>query len=105
VGPERSSEWVTIATSRREVRIPWPSRQALLGRVRGLSRENEIVDAFRAAGTACAVELEPLDKHTLQAVIRFWIAEVSVGEVPEGIDDLNSALIDDAHDRGMPSLR
>jgi hypothetical protein len=52
MGPQRSDEWVTIATSRREVRVPWPSQQALLGRVRGLSREKEIVDEFKAAGTS-----------------------------------------------------
>jgi len=105
VEPPRGNQWVTIATSRREVPIPWASRQALLERVRGVSREKEIVDAFEAVGTSRPVELEPVDKHMLQAVIQFWIAETSLARLPEGIDDLQGALIDDARDRGMTSLR
>jgi hypothetical protein len=41
----------------------------------------------------------------LLAVIQFWIAEVSLAGLPEGIEELQSALIDDARDRGMTSLR
>jgi hypothetical protein len=63
------------------------------------------VDVFAAAGTTGPVMLDPVDKHMLQAVIRFWIAEVSFEQLPAGIDDLNSALIDDARDRGISSVR
>ena len=105
VGRERGNEWVRIGTSRSEVGIPWASWQALLERLRGVSREKEIVDAFEAAGTSSPVVLEPVDKHMLLAVIQFWIAEVSLAGLPEGIEELQSALIDDARDRGMTSLR
>jgi hypothetical protein len=105
VGRERGDEWATVATSRREVRIPWTSRHALLERLGGVSREKEIFEAFDRAGTSQSVVLEPVDKHMLLAVIQFWIAEVSLAGLPEGIDDLQSALIDDARDRGMTSLR
>jgi hypothetical protein len=105
VQPQRSNERVTIATSRRWVRIPWASRQALLERVKGFTRGKPIVDAFEAVGTSRPVELEPIDKHTLQAVIRFWMEEASLEGLPEGIDDLRNALIDDAHDRGARSCR
>jgi len=105
VGTEHSNDWVTVAPSRRKLRIPVASRQALLERVRGVSREQEIVEAFEAAGSSGAVVLDPVDKHMLLAVIQFWIAEVSPAGLPDGIEELQSALIDDARDRGMTSLR
>lgn len=92
---ERSNEWVEIAFSRETVSIPWLSRQALLDRMRHLESAAALVAAFEAVGTSRPVVLDAGGKADLFEIIRFWVSEVGVDELPSRIADLRHALLDD----------
>ena len=95
-------DWVTVATRRGKIVIPWASRDTLLSEIRRILSEirridsaKSIVDAFQGVGATTAVKLSRDDKAHLVELLDFWSNEVSVAKLPEGIWDLRNALVDD----------
>ena len=85
---------ITIATSRRNVAIPWTSLVTLLLVIRRIDSAKSIRAAF-ADVDATPVELSAEDKAHLVELLNFWSTKVSVAKLPEGIWDLRNALVDD----------
>ena len=95
--PERRIDSVQIALSRQTITIPWESRQALLERLRPLDTMRDVVSILWAVGTSRPVELTKQQQGDLLEAIRAWSQEVAggYGGLPEGIEQLRHALVDD----------
>jgi hypothetical protein len=74
--------------------LPWDSRDALLDKLWGRNDARHVISAFEAAG-AGPVELDVLDQIVVAETIRDM---GSKGRVPDGLDDLLAALIDEIHE-------
>ena len=88
-------DWVTVATSRGNVVIPWASRDTLLREIRRIESAKSIRAAFEDVGAGNPVKLSRDDEANLVELLNFWSTEVSVAKLPEGIWDLRNALVDD----------
>jgi hypothetical protein len=96
--PERLDR-VTIVVSWGTVEIPWSSRDALLKEIRPRDNGEPVVRAFEGAGAARPVELEPAGKLLVVQAIDLMLGDASGAEhLPEGLFQLQSALIDDLRD-------
>ena len=92
---ERGIDQVRIAFSE-TLTIPWDSRQALLERLRGDESLRSVVDAFEAVGVSRPVTLSHEERAELSDAIRVWAHETGgYGALPEGIERLRLALVDE----------
>jgi len=84
---------VKVATSRGVVEISWSDRAELLERLEEISGSEDLVAAFKDAGTTRPVELNEESSARLRGVLGFWAKDVG-GEhaLPEGVRDLSAAL-------------
>jgi hypothetical protein len=98
VSSARANERVTVATSRTVVELPWESRQALLGQIRGLQSARTAIKAFEAVGTSRHVVLDNDAKVLIVDAIGVWAQNIGIDGLPEGVWNLRNALVDDLHD-------
>jgi hypothetical protein len=73
--------------------LPWESRDAVLDKLRGRNDARHVISAFEAAG-AGPVELDVLDQVVVADTIRDMERK---GRLPDGLDDLLAALVDELH--------
>jgi hypothetical protein len=95
--PARRIDRVTILGSRdtSTVVIPWDSRQALLERLEAAGGAADIVVEFRKVGTSRPVRFTKAQKRRLLEVCAYWLDEVGVPGLPDGIFELRNALMDE----------
>lgn len=89
---------VTIELSRSTVILPWYCRDELLAEMQHVESADITIRAFENAGSSAAVRLHRSDKEVLVEVIDGWISREPDDELPVGISELRSALLDDLHD-------
>jgi hypothetical protein len=95
----RSIDVVQIPLGRETVRLPWASREALLGQFRHLDSMSEMRRTFENVGTSRPVQLTTEQKRDLLQVIVAWAdAEGGYDRLPDGVYDLRHALLDDLAD-------
>jgi hypothetical protein len=93
---ERAIDRVQVGLSRETVTISWDARQALLERLRRVESLRSVVDAFEAVGVSRPVALSPEEKDALSEAIRVWAEEAGgYADLPEGIEQLRLALVDE----------
>ena len=95
-------DWVTVATSRGNITIPWASRDTLLREIRRIDSAKSIRGAFENVDASSPVQLSLDDKRNLVGLLNFWSTEVSIARLPEGIWDLRNALVEDVDDTTPP---
>ena len=94
------TEWsvnrVQVRTPPRTVALSWVARQDLLARlIAGYPATHRVVWQFRSVGTSRPVELlDPNDMTFVLAVIDAWALDVGEEALPDGIQELRSALRD-----------
>jgi len=95
----RSIDHIEIPLGRETVRLPWASREALLGQLKHLDSMSEVRRTFENVGTSRPVQLAQEQKSDLLQVIVDWAnGEGGYDRLPDGIFDLRNALHDDLHD-------
>jgi hypothetical protein len=95
----RSIDHVEIPLGRETIRLPWASREALLGQFKHLDSAREMLRQFEGVGTSRPVQLTQEQKRDLLEVIVDWAgAEGGYDRLPEGVYDLRHALLDDLAD-------
>ena len=97
--PERI-DYITIATERETLTLPWSSRVALLDELQRYETGYTIRDAFTAVGASSPVKLNNEQKTELLRVIEVWSERTEGGMrgLPEAILALRNAFIDDLDD-------
>ena len=104
MNPERLNQ-VEILTGRPDpgsVTISWETGEEFLKRLEDNPENAGTVKAFRDVGASNPVRLTIEDKENLLLVIDGWGNELGdYGLLPEGVNDLRAALIDDLHDAGL----
>jgi hypothetical protein len=92
--------------------MSWDTRMRLLDEMRHLDSMRpvrEAFEAFKAVGASRPVRLTLDQKGGLLEVIEFWMNQVGVDQLPEGVFDQRNALHDDLHDAmvlaGRPTAR
>ena len=95
---ERGIDRVQVGLAHETVTISWEARQALLDRLRRVESLRSVVDAFLAVGVSRPVTLSDEEKDALRDAIRVWAEETEGGyaALPDGIERLRIALVDDA---------
>jgi hypothetical protein len=94
------TEWsvnrVQVRMPPRTVALSWVARQDLLARlIAGYPTTHRVVWQFRSVGTSRPVELlDPNDMMFVLAVIDAWALDVGEEALPDGIQELRSALRD-----------
>jgi hypothetical protein len=86
-----------IAVDGDVVEIPWDSRDALMGELRGHDHAKPVLAAFLAVGATRPVVLDADGKVLLVETIRRMHDE-SQGRLPRGLFGLLVALVDDLYD-------
>lgn len=86
---------VVVETFRGPIELPWASRAALLTELRRLDSTAGIVAAFEAVGATRPVELTVEQRAELAGLLNFWMNQVQVDGLPEGVYDLRCALVDE----------
>ncbi len=77
------------------VRLPLPSRDALVDRLRSENMPESMVGPMRAAEVGQGVSLEPWEKRELLGVCCRWLSETNVTGLPPGIFDLRNELLNE----------
>ena len=95
----RSIDHIEIPLGRETVRLPWGSREALLGQFQHLDLMRDVRRTFENVGTSRPVQLTQEQKRDLLEVIVRWADdEGGYDRLPDGIFDLRNALHDDVSD-------
>ena len=95
----RSIDHIEIPLDRETIRLPWASREALLGQFKHLDSMGDMRRTFENVGISRPVQLTTEQRSDLLQVIVDWAdAEGGYDRLPEGIFDLRSALHKDLHD-------
>ena len=92
--PERLDR-VHVATSNGSIEIPWTTRDEILERLRQRRDALPIIRAFEAVGATRPVELDTNGKALLIEALGSWIDRADANEVPAGLAELRTALLDD----------
>jgi hypothetical protein len=100
--PERLDR-VVVATSSRDVILPWASRDALLDQISHLEFSGGIRRAFEAVGASLPLRLTNEEKGDLVGLIDIWTVQLGRGwiDLPQGVWELRNALMDDLRDAGV----
>jgi hypothetical protein len=91
---ERSINRVRVETPPRTVMLSWPERQELLAHlIAAYPTSHPVVWQFRRVGTSRPLELhDPNDMAFVLAVIDAWMLDIGEQALPDGIQELRSAL-------------
>ena len=92
--PDRPNR-VTITLWRGPVVIPWDSRVQLVEEMSTIEGTEQVVRAFNAVGAAAPVRLGRPEKELVIEVVDRWAADIGPEQLPTGVWDLRSALLDD----------
>lgn len=89
--PERFDP-VIVATSRRQVELPWASRATLIERLRAFPSAAGIVDAFEIVDATRPIMLTAEDEAIVHEAAQEWENEVGADNLPPSILELRDAL-------------
>jgi hypothetical protein len=78
--------------------VSWETREQILGRL--TPTQAAVGVAFRDVGASRPVMLSSAEKRQLLVLIDGWREDVGVAQIPDGVVDLRSGLIDDLYDAG-----
>jgi hypothetical protein len=95
VADELGVNQVRIATTAKVVVISWDARQQLLERVQQLHGGASLITRFEAVGTSQPVKLDRAGKQLVLETIYGWTEQVGVDALPDGITELQYALLND----------
>jgi hypothetical protein len=78
--------------------VSWETREQILGRL--TPTQAAVGAAFRHVGVSDPVMLSSAEKRQLLVLIDGWREDVGVAQIPDGVVDLRSGLIDDLRAAG-----
>lgn len=92
--PERLDR-VQITTSSGTLEIPWETRDQILEQLGKRRDALPIIRAFEAVGATRPVELDTMGRALLVEALGSWIDRLDADQVPAGLAELRTALLDD----------
>ena len=86
---------VTITLWSGPVYLRWDSRIQLVDEMSSVDGTEHVVRAFNAVGASAPVRLGRPEKELVIEVVDRWAADIGPEQLPAGVWDLRSALVDD----------